>query len=445
MSERTVEKKVLGMDPDRGRWGFIAIGAIIFFFIGAIYSWSVFRGPVQKLFGCGATAAGAPYMLFFAVQAFLMPFLGPHIDRLNPGRVILASGMVMSAGLFLASYSRNIYEFTAAFSCVFGLGATAVYAAPIALAARWFPDRKGFAIGLTLFGMGLAPLVMAPLAVKLIAGFGVMATFRMLGAAVFIVVLALFSPVRFPADGYAPAGWPSPRAGARPEFTAAGPVGDECDRRSPVAAAVEGPTRGEMVRSRSFIVLWLCFMTASAGGLMVIGITHQVAVEMYSLGPAAAAFAISVFAFFNAAGRPAWGAIIDRTRPRTAAAVSFAIMGCASLAVASGAGGHAAVFFASVPLIWFCYGGWLSIAPSLTANFFGVKNASRNYGVVFTAFGAGAIAGNLLAGSVKDLYGGYGFAFHVMAAAAFAAMALSFFALEPPAGAPAASATAGGS
>lgn len=416
MNDNNLKLTALGMAPEKGRWGLVAIGAAIFFFIGTIYSWSVFRGPIQKLFGCSATEAGAPYMLFFAVQAFLMPFIGPYIDKLNPGRVILVSGTFMSAGLILASYAGGIYQFTAAFSFVFGLGATAVYAAPIALASKWFPDRKGFAIGLTLFGMGLAPLVMAPLAVKFIASYGVLETFRVLGAVIFLAVLALFSPIKFPPDGYVPDGWSS-----HPSSNGvSGSVPDE------------EYTRGEMIKSRSFLALWFCFMIASAGGLMVIGITHQVAVEMYSLDEASAAFAISVFAFFNAMGRPLWGLVIDRFRPKAAAAVSFALMGSASMAVASGTGAHPWIFFAAVPLIWFCYGGWLSIAPSLTANFFGVKNSSRNYGVVFTAFGCGAIAGNILSGIVKDSYGGYAFAFHIMAAFAFTGLAAALFALENP-------------
>ena len=416
----TVDKNkrltVLGMHPDKGRWGLIAIGAVIFFFIGAIYSWSIFRGPVQKHFSCSATAAGLPYMLFFAVQAFLMPFIGPYVDKFNPGRVIFLNGAIMSSGLVLASYARNIYEFTAAFSLVFGLGATAVYAAPIALASKWFVDKKGLAIGFTLFGMGLAPLIMAPLAVKAIAHFGVLQTFRLLGAVLFAVVLVLFYPIKFPPPDYSPEGW-------TPPLSEAGSAPDEDQIQYSGAA---------MFKTRSFYALWFCFMISSAGGLMVIGITHQIAVEMYKLSEMSAAAAISIFAFFNAAGRPAWGLVIDRTRPKSAAAVSFILIACASLSIASGRGDNYYIFYAAVPLIWFCYGGWLSIAPSLTANFFGVKNSSRNYGMVFTAFGTGAIAGNLLSGRVKDFYGDYNFAFYVLAGFSIAAVAIIIAALEKP-------------
>ncbi|HOT74171.1 MAG TPA: OFA family MFS transporter [Candidatus Wallbacteria bacterium] len=412
MNSNQPELSALGMPAEKGRWGLIAIGAVIFFFIGTIYSWSVFRGPIQKIFGCSATAAGAPYMLFFAVQAFLMPFIGPYVDRFNPGRVILANGTLMSFGLILASYSSNIYEFTAAFSFVFGLGATAVYAAPIALASKWFVDKKGFAIGLTLFGMGLAPLVMAPAAVKLIALYGVLETLRILGAIIFAVILLLFYPIKFPPPGYVPAGWVQQEASA-------------------AADSIEYP-RGLMLRSASFYGLWFCFMTASACGLMVIGITHQVAVEMYKISEASAAFAISVFAFFNALGRPFWGLVIDRLNPKITAYVTFGLMGAASLALARGTAQNAFIFYAAVPLVWFCYGGWLSIAPSLTANFFGVKNSSRNYGVVFTAFGAGAIIGNLLAGRVKDFYGSYSPAFYIMAACSLAGIVAASLSLARP-------------
>jgi MFS family permease len=411
--DKIKEFTVLGMHPDKGRWGLIAIGAVIFFFIGAIYSWSIFRGPIQRHFGCSATAAGLPYMLFFAVQAFLMPFIGPYVDKFNPGRVILLNGAIMSAGLILASYARDIYEFTAAFSLVFGLGATAVYAAPIALASKWFADKKGFAIGLTLFGMGLAPLIIAPMAAKAIAYFGVLQTFRLLGAVILAVVLVLFYPIKFPPPAYSPEGRAQPLNAA---------AGDDQVQYSGAA----------MYKTPSFYALWFCFMISSAGGLMVIGITHQIAVEMYKISEASAAVAISIFAFFNAAGRPVWGLIIDRVRPKAAASVSFILIAGAALAIASGSGDNYYIFYIAVPLIWFCYGGWLSIAPSLTANFFGVKNSSRNYGAVFTAFGTGAVAGNLLSGRVKDFYGDYNFAFYVLAGCSIAAIAVVIAALEKP-------------
>ncbi len=44
-------------------------------------------------------------------------------------------------------------------------------------------------------------------------------------------------------------------------------------------------------------------------------------------------------------------------------------------------------------------GGWLAIAPSRAAASCGNLYYRPNYGLVFTAYGAGAIIGNLLTGS----------------------------------------------
>ncbi len=404
--------KVCNMAPEKGRWLLVAIGAVIFFFIGTIYSWSVFRSPLQSYFACGATAAGAPYMLFFAVQAFFMPFIGPYIDRLDPAKVVWISGAIMSAGLIAASYARSIYEFSAAFGFVFGLGATAVYAVPIAVASKWFPDKKGFAIGLTLFGMGLAPLIMAPAAVEAIAYFGILKTFRVIGYIIFIVVIVLAGPIKFPPSGY---------------FSS-----NACVDNGIPFGLKGSDTIAFLFKSRAFYALWFCFMISSASGLMLIGITYQIAVETYKLDAVQAAFAVSVFAFFNAAGRPVWGMVIDCVNSRAAAALSFVIIGISAAALAAGPVEILYIFYFAVPAIWFCYGGWLSIAPSLTADFFGAGDSSRNYGVVFTAFGAGALIGNLAAGFSKDLYGNFIPALYSITAGAVLAIIIITAALKKP-------------
>lgn len=405
--------KLFGMRPETGRWVYILIGSVIFFFIGTIYSWSIFRGHVQKLYGASATEAGAPYMLFFAVQAAAMPFLGGVIDRMAPSRLILANGAIMSAGLFAASYARNIYEFIFAFSVVFGFGATAVYAVPIAVATKWFPDRKGLAIGLTLFGMGLAPVFMAPLAVKFISAFGVLAAFRSLGALFLAIILALSWPVRYPPDGWAPEGFAA------------------CDSSGATGRA-EDMDRAGMMRTSSFAALWFCFAVASGTGLMVIGMTNQIATEVVAMSHDASALAISAFALLNGAGRPFWGYVLDRFGRNAAVVSNFTLMLAASAAMIFAREVGTKLFIAAMPVIWFCYAGWLSIAPSLTAAFFGAKNSGRNYGIVFTAFGSAAVAGNLLAGAMKDLYGDYLKAFDFIPLACAIAIAVAVVWLRPP-------------
>ena len=56
---------------------------------------------------------------------------------------------------------------------------------------------------------------------------------------------------------------------------------------------------------------------------------------------------------------------------------------------------------------------WLAIAPTAVATYFGPKNYATNCGIVFSAYGIGAILVSLTAGFAKDIFGSYTRAFHV--------------------------------
>jgi len=51
---------------------------------------------------------------------------------------------------------------------------------------------------------------------------------------------------------------------------------------------------------------------------------------------------------------------------------------------------------------------------------------------VFTAYGAGAIVGNLLAGQLRDLVGSYVAVFYPVAILAIAGIVISFFLIRAP-------------
>lgn len=65
------------------------------------------------------------------------------------------------------------------------------------------------------------------------------------------------------------------------------------------------------------------------------------------------------------------------------------------------------IYTVSFAIFWFNLGGWLAIAPTSTLKLFGLKNYSQNYGLVFTAYGLGAITGVLKSGLLLDYFGNY--------------------------------------
>ena len=75
------------------------------------------------------------------------------------------------------------------------------------------------------------------------------------------------------------------------------------------------------------------------------------------------------------------------------------------------------------------FGGFFAIFPSITADLFGAKNLSMNYGILFTSYGVAAFIGPRLAARVKELNNGdYSIAFLAAAIMCSFAIILTLFA-----------------
>jgi OFA family oxalate/formate antiporter-like MFS transporter len=85
-------------------------------------------------------------------------------------------------------------------------------------------------------------------------------------------------------------------------------------------------------------------------------------------------------------------------------------------------------FVIALSLIGLCFGGLFAVFPSISANLFGMKNLSLNYGILFTAFGAGAFIGPRLAAIMKETSGEYTVAFIVASVLSACGIAFTFFA-----------------
>jgi MFS transporter, OFA family, oxalate/formate antiporter len=403
--------QLFGMDAEKGRWIFVALGLAINVCLGSIYSWSVFRLPLQKFFSADATASLLPFIVFLAFFALLMPFAGGPLDKYGPRKLTVLGGIVVGIGWILGSQASDITTLTLAYGVVGGAGVGIAYNAPIGVSGRWFPDRRGLAVGLTVLGFGISPLITAPLANYLIGTYGVLTSLGYLGVAFLILIVLLGLPLRFPEAGWKPRGWTPQQAGV----------------------ACEELNRPQMVRTRGFWGLWLGFFIGTLAGLMAIGISSPTGQEVFKLSAATAAALVGVFAIFNGIGRPIFGYLVDRTGPRNTAITSFVIIAVAAAMLGFGAApGATAIYVIGFCALWLCLGGWLAIAPACTAAFCGTKYYGPNYGLVFTAYGAGAIIGNLLAGRLRDVVGSYVAVFYPVAALAVVGIVIAFVLIRPP-------------
>ncbi len=383
--------KILGLEPIKGRWFYLIFGMIINICLGSVYSWSVFRRPIEEHLDVTAAQSGTPYMFFLFFFALLMPFAGRFIEKLGAKTVILVGGITVALGWLLSTFTTGIITLTLTYGVIAGSGVGIVYGAPIALITRWFPDKKGLAVGLVLTGFGLSPFVTAPLARHLIEAYNVMATFGILGAIFLIVIVLLALPLK----------------GAPPQWA------ESFEEKAGDKKTIKPKDvlTKEMLRSKSFYALWICYIFGTLCGLMAIGISEPVGVEIIELSPAVAAGLVSLFAVFNGVGRPFFGWFTDLKGYRTASIFSFIMILLASLGMLTAGSGNTILYVICFSIFWLNLGGWLAIAPTATASLFGLKYYAQNYGIIYTAYGIGALIGTYSSGHIRDIFGQYTNAF----------------------------------
>jgi MFS family permease len=400
--------KVFGMAAEKGRWLFIPLGIIIFMCLGTVYSWSVFRKPLENLFNIGATQSGLPYMLFLASYAILMLISGGFIDKYTPKTIIIVGGIVVGFGWILSGYAWNINVLSITYGIIAGGGVGIVYGVPIAVISKWFPDKKGLAVGLTLLGFGLSPFVTAPLAKWLIDFYGPLQTFKILGTTFLVIVPILALPFRFPNEQ----------------------VVEENESSIKNDSKSLDINTKEMLQTSKFYGLWICYAIGTLTGLMAIGITSPVGEEVIKLDSKTTALMVSLFAIFNGIGRPLFGWLTDKLYPLKASIISYIVIMLSSGLMLMATEGTVLLYVLSFALLWLTLGGWLAIAPTATAIFFGLKYYSKNYGFVFTAYGVGAILGVLISGIFRDIFGSYIYVFIPMFFLAIAGLFVALFFLR---------------
>jgi len=408
------DTKLFGMKAESGRWIFILLGFIINICLGSVYAFSVFKKPVQEMFKIGSFEGNLPFMVFLAFFAILMFFGGRILDKLGPRKVGVIGGVLVGIGWILAGWLPGIWPSIWAviltYGVIGGAGVGLAYGGPIAVASRWFSDKKGLAVGLTLAGFGGSPFISANVASALIKSSGPLFTFIAMGVAFLAIVILLSLPLKFPVPGWKPAGW-------QPSAAAA-------------AAAVDLNT-SQMVKTPTFWGLFLAYTIGCLAGLMAIGISSPVGQEVIKIDAATAAMLVGVFAIFNGVGRPLFGWLTDRITPRWSAVVSLAVILLASVVMLSAGEGTLVLYVVCFCALWLCLGGWLAIAPTATTTFFGAVNYARNYGVVFFSYGIGAILGGIISGQSKDLFGNYNVAFIITAVLAVIGVVLAIALLKP--------------
>ncbi|MBD2394610.1 OFA family MFS transporter [Cyanobacterium aponinum FACHB-4101] len=404
-----VDLKLFSLPAKQGRWLLIPVGIIVLLCLGSVYSWSIFRKPLETQLNITATESLLPYTIGLLSYSILMPIAGFFITRIGTRIITAIGGLIVGIGYILASFAPNITLMTLSYGVVAGAGVGIAYGVPMAVVAKWFPDKKGLAVGLTIIGFGLSPLISAPLSNQLIISYGVNSTLRILGITFILIISTMAIALKLP-----PSHW-------NLSFSS-----------TSVNNASVMVNYTPMLKTTSFYGLWFCYAIGALVGLSAIGISSPVGEEIIQIDSNFAARSVSLFALFNGISRPLFGWLTDRFSPRQVAIASFTIIIIACTLMISAQAGDIKIYLIAFCLFWFCLGGWLAMAPTMTLRFFNPDNYAQNYGIVFTAYGMGALIGTVFVGQMRDLFGSYTYGFYIMGFLGIIGIFIAQFALKSP-------------
>ena len=393
------------------RWWHVVGGVTMNLALGSLYGWSVFVAPLEKEFHW--RRADTSNVFIIAVVVFALSFIvaGRLQDKIGPFKISLTGAILVSLGFFLCSYADSITKFFVFFGVLGGLGNGFGYATPIPVMSKWFPDKRGLAVGLAVGGYGAGSAVFGPLAASyLIPHFGWRTTFQVLG--VIFCVMTLFGAflLKNPPAGYRPAGW-EPAA-------------------SKAAASTYDFAPGEVLRTPSFYLLWVGYALGCAAGLMVISQLLPFAKSVGIPSTTLASFGLVVGAVGNASGRILSGWMSDHMGRINVLRLMIGIS-MVAMPILYYAGGNVVALFVMLFIVYWCYGTQLSVNAATAADFWGTKNVGINYGMLFTAWGVAGLLGGRIGGMLYDKYHNYQMAFYTAAVLAAVALICELSAKRP--------------
>lgn len=388
------------MQLSKKRWIILVASCFINLCIGSLYAWSVLAGPMaehlSKLNGITLTARDLAIVFIIAnsVGPITMIAGGKINDTFGPKIVIFIGGLMFGGGMFLSGFATSVNFLIITYSLLLGLGLGMVYGATISNSIKFFPDKRGLVGGLTTATFGISSVIIPPIAAMIMNATGPQTAFKIIGA-VFLVIIctsAMFIE-KCPSD-FVPDGW------APPVQKAQSKVATNLDWKGMMATPI-------------FYVMLAMLTCGAFAALMFIPMASPIAQKMIGMTPVEATAAVSTLALFNVLGRIVAGSISDkigRINTLTLACV-LSIVGLFLMYISGN--GDIATFYAAICIIGLCFGSFMGVFPGFTADQFGPKNNSVNYGIMFIGFAVAGYIGPNILNKIADTQGSYGNAFLV--------------------------------
>jgi OFA family oxalate/formate antiporter-like MFS transporter len=363
--------------PSAGRRVQLAAAIVAMVCIAPLqYSWTLFTTPLEQQNPWSLPQVQLAFTFFIVAQTLSQPLGGYFMDRRGPrlAFIVAAALIVVGWGGLGVTGSRPLFY---ALYSLAGVGAGIVYAGAIGTGIRWFPDRRGLALGLIAAGFGVGAAPFTPFVHRLLKGYGVRPAFvvtgLVIGTAVLVVGLLLKTPPAWPAAVTPATG---PGAAADP-------------------SAHEGLAPLGLLRLGQFWLAFVAFFCMATGLLILTANTRPIG-EDFGIAASVIVVALVLQQLLNGASRVVWGWVSDRIGREITMTMAFALTGL-FLCLIPAFGSWPPAFVILTAMVYFTGGEMFALFPALTADRFGSRYAAANQGMLYTAKGLASLAGGAFA------------------------------------------------
>jgi len=377
------------------------------------YSWFLFSFELQKSRGWSLAALGLIYTIFHYTSTLVMPFSGLVADTYGPRLVALGASLLVGGGFILCA----LFPHPGAFQLFYGLGGIGcgvLYGVSIATAIKWFEDRRGLAAGLVALGFGGGTAVFNLIIVRMLDIVGLNDTLLYLGVLMLFLLLPISLSYRYPPSSHA----------SRPVQGAIAPEPHEISDYRPL----------QMLGTRQWYLIYFSF-SVTISLVLLFGAQMKLLAREYDLPAAHFNLLLVLFPLANGVSRVLAGVISDRFGRSVTMVTFYALLGLSILALLK-FGRIPVIFVVLVILASLLGGAPFALYPAVIGDFYGIRYATTNYGITYTAKAWAGLISGWLCGILAGHFGSFSVPLAMVALASLLAAVLSLprFLKKPVAG-----------
>lgn len=400
------------------RWWQLAYGVVAMMAISSPqYVWALFTTDLSKALQATLPEVQATFAILIVAQTFLSPFQGFLIDKFGP-RLLLSAGAILTAlSWIFASNVTSIWGLYLTYGLLGGIGTGIIYVGVVGLMVQWFPDKRGFAVGMVAAGYGFGAILTTFAISSHIKSAGVSNTLMLFGLIIGAVGLLAAQGMRRPK--------PDEVARRTVAYREANPAQESAHSCKPTV----------MLKKPVFWLLFIMMTMMSTSGLMVISQMGAFAkdfgvADALVFGMAALPLALTIDRFANGLTRPFFGWVSDRIGRENTMFIAFGMEGVA-MSLWLMTMDHPILFILLSGVVFFGWGEIFSLFPAVLTDTFGTQHATTNYGFLYMAQGVGSVLGGPLAAMMHDATGSWAPVFLTVITMDFATALLAIAVLRP--------------